>query len=979
MTSSTRMSTLVVLLLFCIQPIFSQIDHSQTPPSQPNRTCSTMELHEQKMLTNKAYKTRFKEKLANAQNVISNPQANVALCANPVIIPMAVHYQGISTPNAADMDCLIALAENQIQILNDDYHGTNSDISTWNTNSVHFPGVENGETCIQFCLANINHPTGYNLSDGDIAVTFNEFSGDFNSDWTNYLNIFVRDINFLGFSPLGGDGNGDGVTVDDDAFGSGAGCSGVGVTPSSPYNLGRTLTHELGHYLLLDHIWGGGCGNDDGIGDTPDSNDPWYGCPSIPSQTCGSNDMSMNYMDYTNDACMYMFSEGQSTVMENYVASNLANLTNNAPNVCGTVQPSIAFTSSASSFIEGTSSCNGGGTQTISVQIAISSPPSTTTIANISAFGTATSGQDFSLSTSSVSFPAGVASIQTINLTITEDAYIEGPEDIQLSYTLNSNGGDAIEGTANQTHTVTIDNDDFLPAASGEITLLNETFNSGATGWTVTNGGGNTTWGLSSAFGSSTNTLDGSPFMIIDTRFNNSNYDDVVTSPSLNSDGMTAITLKFDQYINVRNNNPESLDVDVWNGSSWQNVFNWNQSNGDVGGWNNPNQVSVDITAHANPNMQVRFAYTASRGRWWAVDNVQITATSNTEIQTDNNSGAGSADHHLGPFETVHFYDMNTGNIMMTIENTSAHDYGCTTVEVDQSATNNPGASSSSAPEAGFITSKNFLVSPEFNNPAGTYILSLYYTAAEINGWAAAAGLPIIDLEIVKSSSNISTATLIELITPTVSDFSGDYIYTGSFTKGFSGFALGNPASILPVEMLDFSATAKEKSILLNWATASESNNKGFEILRSTETANDFIPIGWLDGYGNSTEERNYRFEDSQVQEGLTYYYQLRQIDFDEKTSTSSIVSGKISDKEGNSSFNIYPNPARSSLQVNLFAKADGLLKIIDVTGRIIKQDNYKIGEQSFSIDLSNLERGIYWVLTQEESLEIQVQKFVKM
>ena len=91
----------------------------------------------------------------------------------------------------------------------------------------------------------------------------------------------------------------------------------------------------MGHYLLLDHIWGenGGCNSDDEVSDTPNSSEPYYDCPSIGASTCSSTDMHMNYMDYTNDACMYMFSEGQAARMTNYVNSSLSILTNNASNV----------------------------------------------------------------------------------------------------------------------------------------------------------------------------------------------------------------------------------------------------------------------------------------------------------------------------------------------------------------------------------------------------------------------------------------------------------------------------------------------------------------------------------------------------------------------------------------------------------------------------------------------------------------------
>jgi len=79
----------------------------------------------------------------------------------------------------------------------------------------------------------------------------------------------------------------------------------------------RTATHEVGHYLNLRHIWGdGGCGASDFVADTPDSDAPSRGCPAYPTVNCGTNDMTMNFMDYSNDDCMNMFTVGQKARMD---------------------------------------------------------------------------------------------------------------------------------------------------------------------------------------------------------------------------------------------------------------------------------------------------------------------------------------------------------------------------------------------------------------------------------------------------------------------------------------------------------------------------------------------------------------------------------------------------------------------------------------------------------------------------------------
>ncbi|MEM6379946.1 MAG: M43 family zinc metalloprotease [Bacteroidota bacterium] len=122
--------------------------------------------------------------------------------------------------------------------------------------------------------------------------------------------MWVCDLfgNKLGYSqfPGGGDYETDGVVLD---------YLTVGRTYNGKFGLGRTATHEVGHWLNLRHIWGdGGCDKDDGVADTPLSGYPTFGCQ--PDKTsCGSLDMTANFMDYSDDACMNLFTEGQKDRM----------------------------------------------------------------------------------------------------------------------------------------------------------------------------------------------------------------------------------------------------------------------------------------------------------------------------------------------------------------------------------------------------------------------------------------------------------------------------------------------------------------------------------------------------------------------------------------------------------------------------------------------------------------------------------------
>ena len=114
---------------------------------------------------------------------------------------------------------------------------------------------------------------------------------------------------FLGYAQFpGGPANTNGVVSDYRYFGTTG-------TATAPFALGRTATHEVGHYLNLYHIWcDGGCGVDDLVGDTPTSDAPNYGCPNGHT-SCGTTDMIENYMDYSDDSCMNLYTEGQKNRM----------------------------------------------------------------------------------------------------------------------------------------------------------------------------------------------------------------------------------------------------------------------------------------------------------------------------------------------------------------------------------------------------------------------------------------------------------------------------------------------------------------------------------------------------------------------------------------------------------------------------------------------------------------------------------------
>jgi Secretion system C-terminal sorting domain/Pregnancy-associated plasma protein-A len=292
------------------------------------RTCATNS-YMQQMINNPIAKQKhleLQQKFEVELSKFENQKYKLGAKINSTIyIPVAVHFPNVAT-NSTDKACLRQLSQNQIDILNADFNATNSDINLWTpTVSSLYPGTNVGVFDVRFVLATQNHPLGTGLLNGNVAVTFgtNFLAGaDQDSQWSGYMNIVVRVAGALGYSPLGGSPNdGSTVVINYDAFGSGTGCAGY--IPLGDYNLGRTLSHELGHFFNLDHTFGNSlcnAANTDDISDTPQCLASG-GCPPIGSVAgCVTSEKSltMNYMDYTDDACMYMFTAGQANRMRAY-------------------------------------------------------------------------------------------------------------------------------------------------------------------------------------------------------------------------------------------------------------------------------------------------------------------------------------------------------------------------------------------------------------------------------------------------------------------------------------------------------------------------------------------------------------------------------------------------------------------------------------------------------------------------------------
>lgn len=231
-------------------------------------------------------------------------------------IPVVIHIlYNNNNENISDAQII-----SQINILNEDFRRLNIDtINTPNDFEQYAADCQ-----IEFCLASRDPEN--NITNGITRTHTNELSfnitdkkiyydslGGKNAWNTNkYLNIWVGNINNLaGYSTFPGFPfeEEDGVIIHYEYFGN------MG-TVQFPFNKGRTTTHEVGHWLNLIHIWGDMTCGDDFINDTPIQETPNFGCPAHPHPSCNNNgDMFQNYMDYSNDGCMNLFTLGQKNRM----------------------------------------------------------------------------------------------------------------------------------------------------------------------------------------------------------------------------------------------------------------------------------------------------------------------------------------------------------------------------------------------------------------------------------------------------------------------------------------------------------------------------------------------------------------------------------------------------------------------------------------------------------------------------------------
>lgn len=277
---------------------------------------------------------------------------------------------------------------------------------------------------------------------------------------------------------------------------------------------------------------------------------------------------------------------------------------------------------------------------------------------------------------------------------------------------------------------------------------------------------------------------------------------------------------------------------------------------------------------------------------------------------------------------------------------------------------------------------RNFTITPT-TQPSTKVRVRLYFTSTEWTDFLAANpnGLFFMsdinitkfgssDCEGMNNATNEQTLYLLEYgYLPAITSYYIDFNVTS-----FSTFFIHGPKAqnVLPVDLTAFSGRKIVEDVRLNWTTASEVNNAGFEVQKSVDGEN-WQAIGWVDGEGSSTEIHHYTYLDTDA--AGTIYYRLKQIDFDGQFEYSKTI---VIHSSANSDKNIKIYPTLVDHQITIERAGASTLQIINATGHIVRTISTNNTTDKITIDCRNLPQGMYW-LSLSDGIRQHSSKFIKL
>lgn len=1033
MITFTHLRKIFLLCLACLATFtfsFAQASFSaalEQQPTGPNgvHRCSSVEVDAIRRMNNpnlpsiETFENWLAPKVADYKDKLADGSAeekNLVLQI-PVVVHVLHNGEPIGTaPNITDAQVL-----SQIQVLNEDFRRILGSRG-YNENPV------GADMEVEFVMA-LTAPDGSgtngivrrNINQDGVTVDDLESTIKPATIWepTEYMNMWsvkfvAPDDNTLGYAQFP-EGSGlaglpasgeealtDGVVMRYQSFGTSDLDDGTFIL-DAPYDLGRTATHEVGHWIGLRHIWGDGlgcnlglpipgcsCAEDDFCDDTPNSDNANYGCPDDKTSACDlpnppTADMVENYMDYSDDSCMNVFTEDQKARAQTVMSFSPRRM--ELPNSPALLPPQayVAFSTSNSSVVEG-SSCD---TRQVQIPLEISQVPSGTVTVTIGVdFATATA-DDFELLTSEINFTPSTSTSQSVLVSINEDTNIENLE--YVTFSIIDVDGSGAAANYRQSHELTLADDDYAPGLAGwqtGVTIFQKSFGTGLGDWTISGvPGANVTWktgspanGMAASAYISRADLPGDLYL----------YDGLtegiveLMSPIIDASLNSEMELSFD-FVCFGEQDVTSGDLFDFGSVlySCDGGTSWTVLGDPLVNEPMSTSVTLDLPPATNGCSNLRVAF-----RWQndalvgfdpplSVADVRIEGRSRAPVSVQTNL-SNSSSYNFGPNATLYVYDEAEGKLLAKLENESNFDFGCTDVQIDRSRTS-AGANAinfwnNNAGNA--LTAKTLRLIPT-NIPSSevNVRVTTYYGQAEMIAWEVATGNSRTELQMVTVegeqiaavNANNSADYSIQVLPAQVGTFNTSNITVEAVLNTVLdlGIAVGLPGNALPVELLNFNAKPAATAVDLYWETATEQNNSHFTIEHAGDDL-QFREVAQKQGAGTTYEKQVYHYRHQNTKAG-TNYYRLKQFDFSGDFSYSEIR--KVEIEVPAASMKTYPNPVSSNLFLSMQSSetADFEISLTDLRGEVVRQLVLTSAyEQTLSIQ--GLQPGTYFLRWQSGS-----------
>lgn len=1006
--------------------------------AQKKKRCYTAEYINQQLQKNPSFESVaqfenwMQQKIQERKTLVESNGATEGTITN-YVLPIVFHVIHNNEAVGAGANLAQATIYAQLAQLNRDFQNLSG--STYNVAST---------TGLQFALATQN-PTGGTLTEPgidrinrnskgwtappyDASASYWDNTVKANSIWdpSRYVNIWIANLNhpttpllgiatFPGSSTLSGLDNLEtnstaGVTVDYLTVGSTITSPDCGATQQ--FDMGRTLTHELGHFFGLRHIWGDAsscAAATDYCADTPTQLYENSGKSAHPKpNTCGTLDeMFDNYMDYSDDQVLNTFTMNQVDRIQTVMLNSPRRIT-----LATSTVPKI-FPTNGSNAI-GFTTCIGtmsvsetGNTGTTnrykdySIPLAIHSGATaaatltfTATAIPLSGGGTfplAVSGVDYEILTPSLTFAAGDYG-KTLVIRVWDNAKIDASRGILIGYTIGGSGLSA-NSTAQTLRFIINDNDDIY-VGNNTINVLNETFASGTipTGWNTFNASGYTS---SFVVGTSGNAGGTSPNAYVSSSPTTVPPPNTYTS-SPTADGYSILEtplIEGYKYANFGNfsykygirgraySNTTGTGHNGWltfisddDPNYLLNFYGANSGNLGFGPYGATttfyNTPSIASTFLNNARFYLDFYWSVNstataQSPGFNIDDIILPATPWGIESTVKNSFTFNTQANQ-----VHTFRTNdaTNKMIARVANQSAN-VANVVASITEAGNDRPTFLTGTTT---YLRSRKVLkVVPTVASNTTTYQVTMYLSQAEATAWGSAiANAKLMKInDGIALNGNINTSNAVIASSTTVTDklsTDGYIAFTATFT-GYGQFVIVEQATVLPLQWGKLTATAIEKKIAVSWITTNEINTQSFDIEKSTD-GKEFNKIATLAAKNGNLN--NYDFIDEKVKPDIKYYYRIKQVDKDSRYSYSSIATVII---RGEGTYvNVFPNPVQNilNIQSSIANTKENKIEIVDAQGKRLYNNETKNGNAS--INMQGWSKGVYWVrVTTNQNTEV--------